>query len=133
MAMRIFLRNVATFITLACGLLGLILSLQIVHAMFGSQGVFYGIFLFPFVLAYFPFYTLFVYDSWTLFLLIYGSLAVSWVMLSIADYRDNLPRSAIEEPSTRPVVTKETSAVAIFLLLIGGLLIAAIVSNLARS
>jgi hypothetical protein len=121
------------FVAIAGGFFGLFLSLMIVHELFGNRGVLFGLFLFPFVFVYFPFYTLLAYGSWNLLLLNYGSLAVSWLLLSIAEQTDSPPRSAIDEPPTRPVATQESPAFAVILLLIGGLLVAAIVSTFAQS
>ena len=131
--MRIFIRNLAMFIAIAGGLFGLVLSFLVVHELFGNRGVFFGLFLFPFVFVYFPFYTLLAYGSWNLLLLNYGSLAVSWFLLSIAEHTERRPRSAIDEPPTKPVATQESPAFAVILLIMGGLLIAAILSTFARS
>jgi hypothetical protein len=118
---------------IAGGAIGLGLSLVLVHDHYGREGVLYGLLFFPFVLVYFPLYALLIYETWSLFLLTYGSIGLSWLLLSIADAGDQPPRLAIEEPPTKPVVTKESHLFTILLLLAGGLLVAALVSNLART
>jgi hypothetical protein len=121
----------ATAIAIGGCAIGLGLSLALVHDHFGREGVFYGFLFFPFVLAYYPLYALFVYDMWSLVLLTYGSLGVSWFLLSIADPEHRRPRLAINEPPTRPVPTKESPLSTLLLLMAGGLLVAAILSALA--
>jgi hypothetical protein len=96
--MRKAIRNVAMFISIAGGLFGLIQSFLIVHEFFGNWGVLLGLFLFPLVFAYCPFYSLFVYGSWNLLLLNYGSLAVSGALFLIEDPDEKEPRS----PSANP-------------------------------
>jgi len=122
------MKRVAIFIAIAGVILGLTASLFAVYEIAGGWGVVLGLLLFPLTFAYLPFYTLFVDGSWDLLLLNYGSIAVSWILLYIADNKEEkpqAPRSAIDEPPTQPVVTKDNPTLAIILVAIGGLALAA--------
>jgi hypothetical protein len=122
------MKRVAIFIAIAGALLGLTASLLAAYEIAGGWGVLLGLLLFPLTFAYLPFYTLFADGSWGLLLLNYGSIAVSWILLYIADKKEEkpqAPRSAIDEPPTQPVVTKDNPTLAIILVAIGGLVLAA--------
>ena len=87
-----------------------------------------GLLLFPLTFAYLPLYTLFADGSWELLLINYGSIAVSWILLYVADNKEEkpqAPRSAIDESPTQPVATKDNPTLAIILVAIGGLVLAA--------
>jgi hypothetical protein len=126
-----FMKRLAIFIAIAGVLIGLIASLFAVYEVAGGWGVLLGLLLFPLTFAYLPFYALLADGSWNLLLLNYGSIAVSWLLLSIADHREEKPRSAIDEPPTQPVVTKDTPSLAVILLVAGGVILAVIVCALA--
>ena len=122
------IKRVAIFIAIAGLILGLTASLFAVYEIAGGWGVLLGLLLFPLTFAYLPFYTLFAHGSWDLLLLNYGSIAMSWILLYLADNKEEksqAPRSAIDEPPTQPVVTKENPTLGIILVAIGGLVLAA--------
>ena len=122
------MKRVAIFIAIAGALLGLTASLLAAYEIAGGWGVLLGLLLFPLTFAYLPFYTLFADSSWGLLLLNYGSIAVSWILLYVADNKEEKPQappSAIDEPRTQPVVTKDNPTLAIILVAIGGLVLAA--------
>ena len=85
------MKRVAIFLAIIGVLLGLIASLFTVYEVAGGWGLFVGLLLFPLTFAYLSFYTLFTDGSWNLLLLNYGSLAVSWILLSIADKPQEKP------------------------------------------
>jgi hypothetical protein len=128
-----FVRGVGIFIAIAGVLLGLALSVFVAYEIAGRWGVVVGILIFPFTFAYLPLYALFFYGSWNLLLVNYGSVAVGWILLSIAEKMEKQPQSATDEPPTQPVVTKDYPALTVILLVIGGLVVAAIVFALIRS
>ena len=122
------MKRVAIFIAIAGVVLGLTASLFAVYEIAGGWGVLLGLLVFPFTFAYFPFYTLFAEGNWGLLLLNYGSVAVSWILLYLADRTVKTPqpmRSAIDEPPTQPVATKDNPTFAIILAVIGILVVAA--------
>jgi hypothetical protein len=128
-----FIKQLAIFIAIAGVLVGLALSLVAVYEVAGGWGVILGLLVFPLTFVYIPFYILVADGSWNLLLLNYGSLAVSWILLYVADKLEEpqRPRSAIDEPPTQPVVTKDSPSFAIILLIIGGVILAAIICALA--
>jgi hypothetical protein len=108
--------------------LGLTASLFAVYEIAGGWGVLLGLLVFPFTFAYFPLYTLFADGNWGLLLLNYGSVAVSWILLYLADRTEKTTqpaRSAIDEPPTQPVATKDNPTFAIIMAVIGILVVAA--------
>ena len=122
------MKRAAIFIAIAGVLIGLTASLFAVHEIMGIWGVILGILIFPLTFAYLPFYVLFAEGNWSLILLNYGSIAVSWILLHLADQKEKKPqepRAAIDEPPTQPVATKDNPTVAIILAAIGGLVLAA--------
>lgn len=122
------MKRVAIFIAITGVVLGLTASLFAVYKIAGSWGVLLGLLVFPFTFAYFPFYALFADGNWGLLLLNYGSVAVSWILLYLADRTERTPqpaRSAIDEPPTQPVATKDNPTFAIILAVIGILVVAA--------
>ena len=124
------MKRVAIFIAIAGLILGLTASLFVVYEIAGGWGVLLGLLLFPLTFAYLPFYTLFADGSWNLLLLNYGSIAVSWILLSIADRAEEKPqepRSATDEPPTQPVATKDNPTLAIVFTVIGVLVLIAYV------
>ena len=126
-----FMKRLAILIAVAGVLIGLAASLFIVYEVAGVWGLLLGLLLFPLTFAYLPFYTLFADGSWSLLLLNYGSIAVSWILLYIADHRQEQPRLATDEPPTQPVVTKEGPSLAVIFLVVGGVILAAIVCAIA--
>ena len=112
------LKRLAIYVAMAGLLLGLAGSSLVVYEIFGGWGVFLSILLFPYTLAYFPFYTLFAHGNWNLLLLNYGSVVVSWLLLWIADKTETRPPFAIDEPPTQPVVTKDNPTLAIILVVL---------------
>ena len=124
------MKRVAIFIAIAGVILGLTASLLAVYEIAGGWGVVLGLLLFPLTFAYLPFYTLFADGRWDLLLLNYGSIAVSWILLYIADRAEEKPqepRSAIDEPPTQPVATKDNPTLAIVFTVIGVLVLIAYV------
>lgn len=122
------MKRVAIFIAIAGVVLGLTASLFAVYEIAGGWGVLLGLLVFPLTFAYFPFYTLFADGKWGLLLLNYGSVALSWMLLYLADRTEKTPqpeRSAIDEPPTQPVATKDNPTFAIILALVGILVVAA--------
>jgi hypothetical protein len=128
-----FIRNLGIFIALVGVLLGLALSIFVAKEIAGGWGVLLGILIFPLTFAYLPLYALFFYGNWSLLLVNYGSVAVGWILLSIANNMETPPQLATEEPPTQPVATKENTTFLIVLLVIGGLVLAAIVFALVRA
>ena len=126
-----FLKRFAIFIAIAGVVFGLAASLLAVYEIAGGWGLFLGVLVFPLTFAYLPFYTLFTDGSWNLLLLNYGTIAVSWILLYVADKREEPPRSATDEPPTQPVVTKEAPSLAVIVLAVGVVVLAAIVCVLA--
>jgi hypothetical protein len=89
------------------------------------------LFFFPFTWAYVPLYKLFVFHSWDLVFTNYGSLVIALLLYAIADNREAQLRLATEEPQTQPVITKtfkDYYAPAVVLFVIGGLILAALIS-----
>ena len=121
------LKRLAIYIVIAGVLLGLAASSLVVYDLFGGWGVLLGILLFPYTFVYFPLYTLFAQGNWNLLLLNYGSVAVGWALLWIADKKEPQPRLATDEPPTQPVATKDNPTLVIILLVIGLLVLAAFV------
>ena len=122
------INRAAIFLAIAGTLLGLTVSLFAAYEIAGEWGMLLGLLLFPLTFAYLPFYTLFADGSWGLLILNYGSIAVSWLLLYVADSKEKkpqAPRLAIDEPPTQPVVTKENPTLAMLLVAIGGLVLAA--------
>jgi hypothetical protein len=121
------LKRVAIYIVIAGALLGLVASSLVVYDLFGGWGVLLGILLFPYTFVYFPLYTLFAHGNWNLLLLNYGSVAVGWLLLWIADKKEPQPRLATDEPPTQPVATKDNPTLAIILIVMAALILAALV------
>jgi hypothetical protein len=122
------MKRAAIFVAIAGVVLGLTASLFIVYEVAGGWGLFVGLLLFPLTFAYLPFYVLFAEGNWSLLLINYGSIAISWVLLYLADRTEKTQqpaRSAIDEPPTQPVATKDNPTLAILLAVIGGLILAA--------
>lgn len=122
------MKRAAIFVAIAGVVLGLTASLITAYEVAGVWGVILGIIIFPLTFAYLPFYILFAEGNWSLLLLNYGSIAVSWVLLYLAGRTEKPPqpaRSAIDEPPTQPVATKDNPTLAILLIVIGGLVLAA--------
>jgi hypothetical protein len=131
--MRTLLRNLADIVVIGGGLSGLALSLLYVNELLGGRGVLFGLLLFPYTFLYFPFYSLFIEGDWNLFLINYGSMAAGWALFSVANSRKKQPRSAVAEPPTRPVVTRESPKVSAFLWIAVGFVLVVILSALANS
>jgi hypothetical protein len=127
------MRGLGIIISIAGALLGLALSISVAYEIAGGWGLVLGILIFPLTFAYFPLYALFFYGSWNLLLINYGSVAAGWILLSIAEKMEKRPQLATDEPPTQPVATKEYPALALILLVISGLVVAAIVFALVRS
>jgi hypothetical protein len=111
--------------------LGLVLSILFVYQMAGTAAIVLGIVFFPFTWAYVPLYKLFVFHSWDLVFTNYGSLVIALLLYAIADNREAQLRLATEEPRTQPVITKtfkDYYAPAVVLFVIGGLILAALIS-----
>jgi hypothetical protein len=126
----------AILIAIAGVIVGLIASLSVAYEMAGSKGIIGALVLFPYTFAYFPIYTLLLYGSWNLLLLNYGSIALSWRLLVLADRKENLPSLADDRPSTQPVATKTfigRRALLIILLTACGFIFASIISSVTRS
>src|SRR6266536_6287581 len=87
-----FLRGLGNFVFIIGGLLGFVLSLLVVYAVAGGGGVIGSLFLFPVAFMLVPFYTLFVYGSWNLLLINYGSAIIAWTLHKIADGMDEEPK-----------------------------------------
>ena len=126
-----FTKRVAIFIAIAGVVLGLTTSLFAVRESFGGWVTLLGLVFFPFTFAYFPFYTLFTDGNWNLLLLNYGSIAASWILLYIPEREKWKSRSAIDEPPTQPVVTKDTPSPTVILIVIVGILFAVTVCALS--
>lgn len=140
-----FLRGLGSFIGIAGGLLGFVLSLLVVYAIAGGGGVLFALFIFPLTWVLIPFYTLFEFGSWNLLVINYGAGIAYWLLHTLADRlkagstapavdqileRKQESRPAPERPeSTDP--SKKSPALAIVLFVAGGLVLAAIVSSLA--
>ena len=120
------MKRLAIFIAIMGVLLGLIASLFAAHEVGGVWGVFVGLLLFPLTLAYLPFYTLLTDGNWNLLFLNYGPITLSWILLSIADKPKQKLRLATDEPPTQPVVTKDNPSPAVVVMVIGGVILAAI-------
>lgn len=125
-------RRLAIFIAIAGVVFGLVASSLVVYQIAGGGGVLLALLLFPLTFVYLPFYTLLVHGSWNLLLLNYGSIAVSWILLNIPDRTGSQARSAQDEPPTQPVVTSDHPALAIVVLVLGGLILGAIVWTFIR-
>jgi uncharacterized protein YraI len=94
-----FLRGLGNFVFIIGGLLGFVLSILVVSAVAGVGGVIASLFLFPLTFTLVPFYTLFVYGSWNLLLINYGSAIVAWTLYKIAENVDQRAKeSTIEAP-----------------------------------
>jgi hypothetical protein len=155
-----FIRGLGSFIQIAGGLLGFVLSLLFLYSEFGGGAVIVGLFIFPATLGLLPLYALFVYGAWNLLLINYGSIAAGWVLHKIADGMDEQPdgptaealTSEIQVPLVRPTdpvpttapraipaqeptveAPKNNSAAVWFFLIIGGLFLFAIFSSQANS
>jgi hypothetical protein len=129
------LKRIGNIIAVAGELLGLVLSIVFLYETAGMAGAIFGAVLFPFTWAYLPLYELFTYHSWDLILTNYGSLVVALVLYSMADPKEKQPRSAIDEPPTHPVMTKTLKdylAPAAILLVISGLILAAVIYALSK-
>jgi hypothetical protein len=124
------MKQLAIFIAIMGVLLGLIASLFVVYEVGGAWGVFVGLLLFPLTLAYLPFYTLLTDGNWNLLLFNYGSITLSWILLSIAEKQKQKPPLATDEPPTQPVVTKDNPSPAVVVMVIGGVILAAILCAL---
>jgi hypothetical protein len=98
-----FIRGLGSFIGIAGGLLGFVLSLFVAYSIFGISGVVGGLFLLPLVFALLPFYTAFALGSWTLFLLNYGSAVAYWLLHNIAN---NMEKQA---PTSSPASAVTTA------------------------
>jgi hypothetical protein len=110
------------------------LSVFVAYEIAGGWGLLLGILIFPLSFVYLPLYALFFYGSWHLLLTNYGTLAAGWILLLVAENMEKpQPKLAIEEPPTQPVATKEYPSLAFILLVVGGLVVAAIVLTLIRS
>jgi hypothetical protein len=127
------MRGLGIIITIAGVLLGLALSISVAYEIAGGWGVVVGILIFPVTFAYLPLYALFFYGSWNLLLINYGSVAMGWILLSIAENMEKPPQLATDEPPTQPVVTTDYPSLAIILFVVGGLILAAIIFALSRS
>jgi hypothetical protein len=121
------LKRWALYIVIAGLLLGLAMSSFAIYQSLGGWGVLLGILLFPYTLVYFPLYTLLTHGNWTLLLLNYGSVAMGWVLLWIAEKKEPQPRLATDEPPTQPVATKDNPALAIILVILGIIILATFV------
>jgi hypothetical protein len=126
-------RNLGISIAIAGVVLGLALSIYVTLEIAGGWGVVLGILIFPLTFVYLPLYALIFHGSWNLVLLNYGSLALSWTLLSIAENMEEKPQPATDEPPTQPVATKDYPALTVILLIMGVLVVAAIVFALVRS
>jgi len=127
------LKSTGNFIAVTGELLGLLLAILFLYENAGTSGVVLGIVFFPFTWAYLPLYKLFALHSWDLFLTNYGSLAIALLFYLIADNTTEEASSATEEPPTHPVMTKTLKdyiAPAFILLVISGLILAALVTFL---
>jgi len=128
------IRGLGIFITVTGVLMGLALSIFVAYEIAGGWGVVLGILIFPLTFVYLPLYALFFYGSWNLLLVNYGSVALGWILLSVAE---NMEKSqlqlATDEPPTQPVVTTDYPSLAIILFVVGGLILAAIIFALSRS
>ena len=128
-----FLRGLGSLIAIAGGLLGFVLSLLVVYAIGGGGGVLLGLFIFPATFALVPFYTLFVYGSWNLLLINYGSMAAGLFLHRIADNMEKQPQALSAEPTPMPAVEqtpKNNPGPAIFLLVVGVLVVGSVISIL---
>ncbi len=96
-----FLRGLGNFVFIIGGLLGFVLSLLVVYAVAGGGGVIGSLFLFPVAFMLVPFYTLFVYGSWNLLLINYGSAIIAWTLHKIADGMDVKPKVIADTAATR--------------------------------
>lgn len=131
---RKLIRNLGIFIALAGVLVGLALSIFVANQIAGGWGVLLSILIFPLTFAYLPLYALFFYGNWSLLLVNYGSVVIGWILLSVAENMDlPQPQSATDEPPTQPVATKDYPTLALILLIVGGIVIAAILFALIRS
>jgi hypothetical protein len=130
--MNKFIKRLAIFIAIAGVVLGLVASSRVVYEIAGGGGVLLALLFFPLTFVYLPFYTLLVHGSWNLLLLNYGSIAVSWILLNIPDRTERQPQRAADEPPTQPVATTDNPTPAIILLVVGGLVLAAIVWSFIR-
>jgi hypothetical protein len=129
-----FIRGLGIFITIAGVLMGLALSIFVAYEIAGGWGVVLGILIFPLTFVYLPLYALFFYGSWNLLLVNYGSVAIGWILLSVAENMENPQlQRATDEPPTQPVVTTDYPSLAIILFVVGGLILAAIIFALSRS
>ena len=122
------LKRVAIFIVTLGGLLSLALSLIALNEMWGDWGVVLGLVLFPLTWAYFPLYALFASGSWYLFLLTYGSLALSWYLVEVANNMEMPVRGKYKEPITKPVVMRAILTPGVILLVIGLILVAVLMA-----
>jgi hypothetical protein len=128
-----YVRKLGIIIAIAGIVIGLILSIFVAYEIAGGWGVVLGILIFPLMFAYLPLYALFFYGSWNLLLVNYGSVAVGWILLSVAETMEKpQPQLATDEPPTQPVATKDYPLLAFILLLIGGIVLAAIAFALLR-
>jgi hypothetical protein len=130
--MNRLIRRLAIFIALAGVVFGLLASSLVVYQIAGGGGVVLALLLFPLTFVYLPFYTLLAQGNWSLLLLNYGSIAVSWILLNIPDGMESQSRSAQDEPPTQPVVTSDHPALTIVVLILGGLILGAIVWTFMR-
>jgi hypothetical protein len=130
--MNSLIRRLAIFIAIAGVILGLVASSLVVYEIAGGGGVVLALLLFPLTFVYLPFYTLVVQGSWNLLLLNYGSIAMSWLLLSLQDRLEKKPQSAQDEPPTQPVVTSDHPALTIVFLILGGLILAGMVWTFIR-
>lgn len=124
------MKRAAILIATAGVVLGLTGSLFVLYQLAGGWGVFFGVLVFPLTFTYFPIYSLFAEGSWGLLLLNYGSVVLSWTLLSMAAQQEEEPHLASDEPPTQPVVTKETPSTSVIFIIIGGIIFIAVVCAL---
>jgi uncharacterized protein YgiM (DUF1202 family) len=102
------LRGTGTLIAIVGGLLGFVLSFIVVYEVWDGGAVLLSLLFFPVVFALVPFFTLFVFGSWNLLLINYGSVAVYMVLHQIADAMEKAPAIASALKTEVPTTDKST-------------------------
>lgn len=136
-----FIRGLGSLIAIVGGVLGFVASLYIVFELAGIGGVLVGLFVFPLTFALVPFYTLFVFGTWNMLLLNYGSMVAGWILHGIADNleKSETPRkpvsTRIQEPAPSPTLepTQDNSARTLGLWVVGIFVVVAVLMALFSS
>jgi uncharacterized protein YraI len=129
-----FLRGLGTFIQIAGGLFGFVISLLFVYVEFGGSALAPALIFFPVAFTLVPWYSLLVYGAWNLLLINYGSIATGWFLHWIANKIDEQPQEheKISAPEVSEPEKDNNPVLTLALLAGGGLLLVAVISFFSR-